>query len=218
MATPFFVLSDVGPQYESIFPLPSPEILATLESHQILPTLKSHVNPFFVIANAGQKLASSLALVPEVILNNPDIFTDIALLRTLWDVWTRTPPDTWKGVKYISRRSGNNRGGGGNNGRGAVPDGRGPERRSTRSSSSRHDGSPTPSQGSNRGAGRTVARREACLPDLEPDDCSDGVDSDVLTKDAVRLVPYLDRRFFVQNWLDGKPVHSDEDQVQRVNS
>jgi hypothetical protein len=68
------------------------------------------------------------------------------------------------------------------------------------------------------GAGRTVARREACLPDLEPDDRSDGVDSDVLAKDAVRLVPYLDRRFFVQNWLDGKPVHSDEDQVERVNS
>lgn len=157
--------------------------------------------------------------MPEAILNNPDIFTDIALLRTLWDVWTRTPPDTWKGVKYISRRGGsNNGGGGGNNGRGAAPDGRGPERRSTRSSSSRHDGSPTPSQGSNRGAGRTVARREACLPDLEPDDRSDGVDSDVLTKDAVRLVPYLDRRFFVQNWLDRKPVHSDEDQVERVNS
>ncbi|KAJ7094984.1 hypothetical protein C8R44DRAFT_749268 [Mycena epipterygia] len=111
-------------------------------------------------------------------------------------------------------------GGGGNNGRGAAPDGRGVERRSTRSSS-RRDGSPTPSQGSNRGVGqlgRTVPLTEACLPDLEPDDCSDGADSDVLTEDAVRNVPYLDRGTFLRNWLDEKKVRLDEDQVQWVNS
>ncbi|KAJ7878902.1 hypothetical protein B0H13DRAFT_1892424 [Mycena leptocephala] len=149
--TVFRKLSDVGPQYESIFPLPNAEILATLGSHEILPTLKSHVNPLFVTANAGLKLAPSMVLVPEAIKKNHDIFTDLVLL-------------------------------------------------------------------SSRGAGRTVPHTEACLPNLEPDDRSDGVDSDVLTEDAVRLVPYLDQRFFVQNWLDGKPVHSDEDQVQRVDS
>ncbi|KAJ6613795.1 hypothetical protein B0H10DRAFT_1951191 [Mycena sp. CBHHK59/15] len=196
--TVFRKLSDVGPQYESIFPLPNAEILATLESHEILPTLKSHVNPFFIIANAGPKLAPSMLLVPEAIKKNHDIFTDLVLL-------IHTP------------RGGNKDGGRGNNGTGPS-DGRPPEQPNTRSSSSRHNGSPTPSQGS-RGAGRTVPHTEACLPNLEPDDRSDdGVDSDVLTADAVRLVPYLDRRFFVRNWLHGKPAHSDEDQVQWVNS
>ncbi|KAJ7626456.1 hypothetical protein B0H17DRAFT_563389 [Mycena rosella] len=206
--TVFRKLSDVGPQYESIFPLPNAEIL---------PTLKSHVNPFFVIANAGSKLAPSMVLVPEAIKKNHDIFNDLVLLRALWDAWSlSTPPAMWKGAKYIPRRGGGNKDDGeGNDGRGPS-DGRPPERPSTRSSSSRHDGSPTPSQGS-RGAGRTVRRTEACLPNLEPDDRSDGVDSDLLTEDAVRLVPYLDRRFFVRNWLDGKPVHSDEDQVQWVS-
>ncbi|KAJ6605901.1 hypothetical protein B0H10DRAFT_1956982 [Mycena sp. CBHHK59/15] len=192
--TVFRKLSDVGPQYESIFPLPNAEILATLESHEILPTLKSHVNPFFVIANAGPKLAPSMVLVPEAIKKNHDIFTDLVLLSALWDAWSlSTPPAMWKGAKYIPRRGGNKDGGRGNNGTG-------------------------PSDGS-RGAGRTVPHTEACLPNLEPDDRSDdGVDSDVLTADAVRLVPYLDRRFFVRNWLHGKPAHSDEDQVQWVNS
>ncbi|KAJ7263261.1 hypothetical protein B0H12DRAFT_1321722 [Mycena haematopus] len=216
--TVFRKLSDIGPQYQSIFPIPNPEILVKLESHEILPVLKSHVSPFFVIANAGPKLGPSMVLVPGAIKENHDIFTDLVLLRALWDAWLlSTPPAMWKGAKYIPRRGGGNKdGGGGSNGRG-TSDGRPPERPNTRSSSSRHDGSPTPSQGS-RGTGRTVPRTDACLPNLEPDDRSDGVDSDVLTEDAIRLVPYLDRRFFVRNWLHGKPVHSDEDQVQWVNS
>jgi hypothetical protein len=157
-------------------------------------------------------------LVPDDIKRTPAIYVDLSLLSSLWATWSsRTPPQMWREAKYMHRGGGGNGGGGaGNNGRGAMQDGKGPERRNTRSSSSRHDGSPTPSQGS-RGASGTVPRMEACLPGLEPDDRSDGVDSDVLTEDAVRLVPYLDRCFFVRNWLDGKPVHSDEDQVQRVN-
>ncbi|KAJ7077080.1 hypothetical protein C8R44DRAFT_826501 [Mycena epipterygia] len=203
-----FRLSGPDPEYEKIFPLANPTTL---------PTLKSHVSPFFVIINAGPKLGSDMDLVPEAIKYNETIYADLVSLSALWTAWmSRTPPEAWKGVKYVPHNDGGNKGGdGGNNGRGAS-DGRPPEWRSTRSSSSRHDGSPTPSQGS-RGAGGTVPRTEACLPGLEPDDRSDGVDSDVLTEDAVRLVPYLDRRFFVRNWLDGKPVHSDEDQVQQVN-
>ncbi|KAJ6453821.1 hypothetical protein C8R45DRAFT_1011515 [Mycena sanguinolenta] len=200
--------------HEKIFPITDPINL---------PTLKSHTNPFFVIANAGPKLHSNLALVPSAIKANRTIHADLLSINTVWTAWmSRTPDDTWKGVKYKPHTGGGDNGGdGGKNGRGSAPDGKGPERRSTRSSSSRHDGSPTPSQGSNRAggrAGRTAPRTEACLPDLAPDNCSDGVDSDVLTEDAVRLVPHLDRRFFVRNWLDGKPVRSDEDRIQGVNS
>ncbi|KAJ7215257.1 hypothetical protein C8J57DRAFT_1732593 [Mycena rebaudengoi] len=209
-----FRLTEHDPEYERIFPLSNPPTL---------PIFESHANPFFVIANAGPKLEPNMDLVPDAVKANPAIFGDLALLRMLWGAWmSRTPSDTWKAVKYISHNGGGDkRGGGANDGAGAPPDGKGPERRSTRSSSSRHDGSPTPSQGSNRAAGRagrTVPYAGARLPDLGPDDCSDGVDSDVLTEDAVQLVPYMDRRFFVRNWLDGKPVHSDEDQVQRMNS
>jgi hypothetical protein len=152
-----------------------------------------------------------MALVPDAIKANRTIYTDLLSISTVWTAWmSRKPDDTWKGVRYKPRTGGGDNGGdGGNSGRGSAPEGKGPERRSTQSSSSRHDGSLTPSQGSNRAggrAGRTAPRTEACLPDPAPDGCSDGVDSDVLTEDAVRLVPHLDRRFFVRNWLDGNPV------------
>ncbi|KAJ7364285.1 hypothetical protein DFH08DRAFT_1073059 [Mycena albidolilacea] len=139
--------------HEKIFPI-------TITNPITLPTLKSHANPFFVIANAGPKLHSNMALVPDAIKANRTIYADLLSISTVWTAWmSRKPDDTWKGVRYKPRTGGGNNGGdGGNSGRGSAPEGKGPERHSTRSSSSRHDGSPTPSQGSDRAGAELVGR------------------------------------------------------------
>ncbi|KAJ7495736.1 hypothetical protein B0H11DRAFT_894882 [Mycena galericulata] len=183
--------SDLGAVYDQIFPL---------TNHTALPIISSHANPFFVIANAGPKLESHLDLVPPALQSDQEISGDIARILTLWVRWSHArPTEAWMAARYNRRdRSGNRKGGSVGHGGGGP-------------SSAHHDGSPTPSRRahsnpSNSGAGPSghgLARTAAGPPELDRNDYSDGIESDVLTEDAVRSVVYLDRTAFLQKWLDG---------------
>ncbi|KAJ7802585.1 hypothetical protein B0H14DRAFT_3884503 [Mycena olivaceomarginata] len=98
------------PEYKKIFPLANPTTL---------PTVQSHVNPFFVIANAGPKLGPGMDLVPDDIKRTSALYVDLSLLDSLWATWSsRTPPQMWREAKYMRRGGdGNGGGGAGNNGR-----------------------------------------------------------------------------------------------------
>jgi hypothetical protein len=162
------------------------------------PTIESHANPFFVIANAGAKLAEYFALLPMEWQSNPDI----SAVLVLWTQWkTVTTTNQWASSPY-GRRGNGGRGAGDGKDRqpGARRDRRSPSARSHRSSHFSATG------GAGAGAspsGNTFARGDADLPELDRDDNSDATESDILTQFAVRAVGSVDRSDFFAKWLRG---------------
>jgi hypothetical protein len=72
----------------------------------------------------------------------------------------------------------------------------------------RRDTSPSDRSGGSNRSGRVTGRSGETrtagdLPDLQPDDHSDSMVSEVLTEDAVRSVPCFNRTAFLEKWLNG---------------
>ncbi|KAJ7279802.1 hypothetical protein C8J57DRAFT_1304179 [Mycena rebaudengoi] len=173
------------------------------EHNQIFPaepssplTVKSHVNPFFVIANAGAKIAANISLLPPGWESNMDILKIVGI----WLRWTSVKPSPEWLKHPRSRPRGNDRHGAGD-GRGSQPRSRrdrdSPTPRSSRSAHFAATG------GTGAGAslsGNTFVRD---LPELDRDDSSHTTDSNILTSDAVHTVGFLDRTEFFEKWLRG---------------
>ncbi|KAJ7302597.1 hypothetical protein DFH08DRAFT_905031 [Mycena albidolilacea] len=159
----------------------------------------SHVNPFFVVANAGAKIADSMALLPE----NWQVDADILNVVGIWLRWVSIKPSQ----EWLKRPRFGSRGNGGH----GAGDGQGGQ-----TGSGRDRDSPTPrfsrsahfSASGGAGAGASLSRNTlACaaadLPQLDRDDSSDTTESDILTHDAVRAVGLLDHSDFLIKWLHG---------------
>ncbi|KAJ6521866.1 hypothetical protein B0H19DRAFT_1203344 [Mycena capillaripes] len=178
--------------YDQIFPL-LPGVS--------LPVIESHASPFFIIANAGLKLAKHYGLLPDFVTSDLDLRADIAAVGLLWLQWSAAEvPEKWMEKPYQRRSGGSGRGtrsGSSALGREASP------------SFGRRDGSPSSDRrGSSRRSGRGTGRSGETgtandLPDLQPDDHSDSIGSEVLTEDAVQSVACLDRTAFLEKWLHG---------------
>ncbi|KAJ7867464.1 hypothetical protein B0H13DRAFT_2065373 [Mycena leptocephala] len=178
--------------YDQIFPL---------LPGSSLPVIESHASPFFIIANAGLKLSMHSNLLPDFVTSNSDLRTDIASVIFLWAQWSSAEvPKEWATFPYQRRSGGSGRGtrsGSSALGRDASPSF---SRRDASPSSDRRGGSNRPGRGTSR-SGET--RTAGDLPDLQLDDRSDSMESEVLTEDAVRSVACLDRTAFLEKWLDG---------------
>ncbi|KAJ7215253.1 hypothetical protein C8J57DRAFT_283366 [Mycena rebaudengoi] len=166
-----------------------------------LPVIESHASPFFIIANAGLKLSMHSNLLPDFVTSNSDLRTDIASVIFLWAQWSSAEvPKEWTTFPYQRRSGGSGRGtrsGSSALGRDASPSF---GRRDASPSSDRRGGS----NRSGRGTGRSgEARTAGDLPDLQLDDHSDGMESEVLTEEAVRSVACLDRTGFLEKWSNG---------------
>ncbi|KAF7372381.1 HNH endonuclease [Mycena venus] len=178
--------------YDQIFPLPP---------GASLPVIESHASPFFIIANAGLKLSMHSSLLPDFVTSDLDLRADIAAVGYLWLQWsTAEVPKQWMQRPYQRRSGGSGR---------DTRSGSSALGRDTSPSFGRRDASPSSDRrgGSNRsgrGTGRSGETRTAGdLPDLQPDDHSDSMGSEVLTEDAVQSVACLDRTAFLEKWLNG---------------
>ncbi|KAJ7300473.1 hypothetical protein DFH08DRAFT_1090579 [Mycena albidolilacea] len=171
---------DSEPAYDRIFP----------STDNSPPIVQSHINPFFVIANAGPKLeAGGLGLLTTYWKGHNDISTVILI----WNLIKQTtPPPEWRLDPYVDRRDDRQGSHSGDRDRGSPA----PKfARSTRFfPSDAAAAGPSPSGG-------TFGRAVADLPGLDKDDQSDTTDSDVLTHDAVRAVDFVDRSEFFEKWL-----------------
>ncbi|KAJ7893004.1 hypothetical protein B0H13DRAFT_2037729 [Mycena leptocephala] len=175
-----------------------------------LPVIESHASPFFIIANAGLKLAKHYGLLPRFVTSDASLAGDINSVAALWLQWsTAEVPKGWLERPYQRRSGGSGRGT--RSGSSALGHDASPSfgRRDASPSFGRRDASPSSDRrgGSNRsgrGTGRSGETRTAGdLPDLQLDDHSDSMESEVLTEDAVRSVACLDRTAFLEKWLDG---------------
>ncbi|KAJ7925788.1 hypothetical protein B0H13DRAFT_2654195 [Mycena leptocephala] len=176
------------------------------EHRQIFPAdpsspirVTSHVNPFFVVANAGAKIADSMALLPD----NWQVDADILNVVGIWLRWASVKPSQeWlRRPRFGSRGNGGHGAGDGQGGQtGSGRDRDSPTPRSTRSAHFSASG------GAGAGASpsrNTWARAAADLPQLDRDDNSDTTESDILTHDAVRATGFMDRSDFFARWLHG---------------
>ncbi|KAJ7177418.1 hypothetical protein C8R43DRAFT_942690 [Mycena crocata] len=83
--------------YEQIFPLlPGAS----------LPIIETHASPFFIIVNAGLKLAKHYSLLPHFVMSDASLIGDINSVAALWLQWsTAEVPKGWLERPY-QRRSG----------------------------------------------------------------------------------------------------------------
>ncbi|KAJ7718755.1 hypothetical protein DFH07DRAFT_859901, partial [Mycena maculata] len=177
--------------YQQIFPLENPTEF---------PIIVSHANPFFVVANAGPKLASGFNLLDTAVPADGDIRADLNAVIALWSMWSSAQPTAeWLNTPYQPRgRGGGERKGGTGHGKGgssAPRRDRSPAGRSGRSKDSNLG------LGPDEGAGQ--GRRRDGLPELEVDAHSDSTSSEALTEDAVQSVGHLGPTVFLQKWLEG---------------
>ncbi|KAJ7068831.1 hypothetical protein C8F01DRAFT_1119460, partial [Mycena amicta] len=169
------------PTYEQIYPIG----LYPVPVFESLPVVESRANPFFIVANAGPKLAAGLKLLPTAWLSR----SDISMVLVIWTFWMSMQPTAeWRAQSYVPRRRDNDNG----RDRGTMDESQGhdpPERRR------RH---PSPS-----GVGHGLAHTDAAadLPELDRDRQSASIDSELLTHDAVRSVGFLERNEFLGKWL-----------------
>ncbi|KAF7371785.1 hypothetical protein MVEN_00035200 [Mycena venus] len=151
------------------------------------PRVVSHVSPFFVVANAGAKIADSMALLPD----NWQVDTDILNVVGVWLRWISVKPtQEWLKRPRFGPR-GNGRRGAGDGPGGQTGSRRERDSPTPRSSRSAHFST---SGGVGAGAspsGNNLARASADLPQLDRDDNSDTTESDILTHDAVRAVGFF---------------------------
>jgi hypothetical protein len=135
------------------------------------------------------------------VISDASLAGDINSVAALWLQWsTAEVPKGWLERPYQRRSGGSGRGtrsGSSALGRDASPSF---GRRDASPSSDRRGGSNRPGRGTGR-SGET--RTAGDLPDLQLDDRSDSMESEVLTEDAVRSVACLDRTAFLEKWLDG---------------
>ncbi|KAJ7662473.1 hypothetical protein B0H17DRAFT_1211873 [Mycena rosella] len=166
---------DSEPTYDQIFP----------SIDESPPIVQSHVNPFFVIANAGPKLeAGGLDALSDYWRSHTDIIT----LVYIWSLMKQaSPTPQWRRDPYVGRGGDRQGSQSGDRDRGS------PASKLVRSTrfSSNDAGAAGPSA-----SGGTYGRTAADLPALDKDDHSDTTDSDVLTEDAVRAVDFVDRSEF----------------------
>ncbi|KAJ7732061.1 hypothetical protein DFH07DRAFT_846707 [Mycena maculata] len=178
--------------HQQIFPLENPTAF---------PIIVSHANPFFVVANAGPKLASGFDLLDTAVRGDKNIRADLSAVVVLWSRWSSAQPTAeWMNTPYQRRGRG-----GRDQRKGRTRHGKGD------SSAPRRDPSPAGRRrrakdsslglGPDEGAGQ--GRPTYGLPELEVDGHSGSTPSEALTEDAVQSVGHLERTVFLQKWLEG---------------